>query len=901
MSANVQGLTASPDNKFPAQETENVQRKGPSTKVDLVKHLQKKNAWIKKQDKRGYEARWKRWLINQCFYEGKQYGEFDRIDGTYIEAQSTPENPFYISNLFSPLIDSNMKEASRSKTKLIARPSEKSDSPEVSGAARKATWMLAHEQKRLRTPLEQQGEWLTASMCGVYARYTAWNLKSGKVKGKLPQFEKKQVKLADEVMQCLECGVSTDQQIEATQQELGLEQPMGGLTSGGLTAAMPPQMPVEQDMAMPPMGTDSLTSVPDAQGMQPMDEQVTPVCPNCGSPAVEMLPPVETEIDAVVGYQEMDAGQCDSWNVDPYELRVDVAGRMGRVRSCSYIYWEHDVPTWKLETTFPGVDVQKLKGGGNKDSNLRYVRQQERSAGGFSDPSGAYYDENGSEEDSENITVSEAWLDFEVYSKWELEAPVTIYTASGEQEEIPAGVPLGEIFPEGLYYCMVGAHLLTMRNEDKNDHWVIGVYAPLPSSFWGRGVEDSVREQMRINDLLNMWVDYVRYCSSPIYLLNTAYGTDANEFEATPGFINTMEADPQYPISNAITQMNPPAFPAHVAELLTKSEQRLQQGLGAFSTSSQMDIDITTATGIKLLRESNVALIAKALVIKAQVDAEWGAQVLKINQKNWIFPHPVDVEDEYGAIESEWFSTVDIDGQLEVVYDEGSVTPRSEIEKRNDLIEAATAFGVPGGLWSEMIPQDLRKAGVETFGVPFNWEKYRQNERLAKIRCDQLIEEASAAVQGAQQAQLPTEPDPMLGVSANDMFLAQQTQAILAMVPIEPLMDVHMAHKQFIQQWFHKDEGIYADEFVKEVMRQRWQEHDAAETMQLMQEQQKAMAAQAPMMAAQAEMAMAAGAEQGGPQGDKGSKGNKPPETPASKPPVNLEREMGNQPADFLR
>ncbi|MEW6734526.1 MAG: hypothetical protein AB1489_24590 [Acidobacteriota bacterium] len=885
MSSPDPGLVQSENNLLPIEEQEKVARKTKPIGVDLVKHLQKKNSSIRKQDYQGYQQRWRRWLINWLFYEGRQYGEWDPIDGSWIDAIPTAKNNFYITNLFSSLIDSNMKEWARAKTTLVARPIY--DSIEAAGAARVATWTLKHEQKRLRTPLEHQGEGLTASMCGVYARYTAYSLTGGKVKGKMPRFAKKQMQMSGEATYCLECGMQADQQINAEKAPLtemiGEEaspnpmEGMGSLTSQipGLRSAL--QLPTQPEPISP--------EIP-----QPFSTQ-TPVCPHCGSPAVETLPSIDTEFDSVEGYDEMNAGQIESWDIDPFEIRVDPSARLGKVRSTPYIYWEHLVPLWKLEAAFPWVDPKKIRGSDKQENNLRYKRNLERSGGGFSDQhwSDAYTGSDDSN-DAENYLVCEVWLDHDVYCQWTLDEDLPL----DDGKTIRASVPLGEQFPDGLYYCMAGQQLLTMRNEDKNKHWTFGVYAPLPISFWGRGVEDAVREQKLTNDVHNFWIDWIRKCSSPTEMLNASFGFDVNQYSGNPGEVIVTESlDPTIPMSNGYLQVAPPAMPQHVGVFMEKREQRMQQTLGAFSTSSQLDIDITTATGIKLLREANVALVAKALAIRAQVDAEWGQQVIELAQENWIFPHPVQVEDEYGAIETQWFTQADLSAELEVSYEEGSVTPRNEIESRNDLIEAATAFGVPMGLWNPELPPELRKAGVETFGVPFNWDRFRQNERLAKIRCDQLIQEAQAAMSGAQQAQLSTLPGPD-GIVPAEAFLAAQVQTVLSAVPIDPILDVHQAHMDFIQQWAHKDEGIYADNFIKEVMRARYLEHFSAMVQQQQMQQQAALTAQAPMMAAQAEMAMAAAA-------NGQNKAQQPPKTPAAKPPKNLERELSAQPNDFLR
>src|SRR3990167_5253571 len=178
---------------LPFEDAKSASKRSKPIGEDLSAWLRKQNAKIKKADTTGYALRHKRWLVNWLFYEGRQYGAWDKLDGQWIDAVPTKKNNFHIDNHFSWLIDSSQKEWARSKTKLVARPMH--ESQEASGAARKATDILAQEQRRLRTPIEHQGEGLTAAMCGVYARYTTYSVNRGNIKGQMPRMATKPMTL----------------------------------------------------------------------------------------------------------------------------------------------------------------------------------------------------------------------------------------------------------------------------------------------------------------------------------------------------------------------------------------------------------------------------------------------------------------------------------------------------------------------------------------------------------------------------------------------------------------------------------------------------------------------------------------------------------------------------------
>lgn len=843
---------------LPMQEMDKIAKKSKNIGENLSKWCHSQVVKAKKEDSTGYERRHKRWLVNWLMYEGRQYGAFDRIDGNWIDAIPTKKNNFYIDNQFSWLIDSSQKEAARAKTRLIARPVY--DSVESEGAARKGTDILAHEQKRLRSTIEYQGESLTAAMCGVFARYTTYNVHSGNVKGQMPRYKQQTLNLAEGAKECLDCGFQTD---DSLQQELGenysqnpniASSPMDGGIAKGFKPAMPsPAAPspmqaptMQQQQPMAPDGSPA-----HELAEPPQMEQQESLCPQCGMPMQEM-PPVTMQADVVEGYDEVNAGEIVSWNVDPFEIKVHPKARMGRVKTTPYIYWEFTALLPEIEAAFPWADTKKMKTGSKEDSARRYQRNLERSGGGMSE--NEYRDRRDSSfEDSDTVTIGMMFCDRVWYQNCTLEEDQQL--ANGKV--IPAGVPLGEIFTKGMTYIMAGSQLLDIWDEDKNDHWVMGCYRIMPTSFWGRGVEDAVQDQKLHNDVYNLYIESLRYCSAPTAIGNSQSGLDSNDFSGNPGEVAWLDNWPlEIPVSNAYVQMPPPPMPTSIVNFLEMRRQAMQAKIGSFSTASGApDVDISTATGIKILREASVALIAMFLQIRAQVDAEWGAQILKLARENWVFAHPVSRENEFGMVETQWFSQIDIDEDLEVSFEEGSVTPRSEIEKRNDLMEALNPGGIPLGPWNKDLPLDVRRQLAETFGIAFNANELGQVERVAKIRCDQLIAEMENTLQVANQQGLQS-ADPQEGnpLGPAEEFSISQIPLILQMVPIDPLLDDHDVHMAYIKKWALTDQAVFGSEAIRSVMRARYQEHMQAKTMQMQMEMASQVQAQMPAMAAQAQM-----------------------------------------------
>jgi hypothetical protein len=856
LSTNPQPLITGQQGGTPLETAQRLAKRDPNKSIDLEKWCQQHLTDFKRKDHLGYRQRHRRWMTNWLFYEGRQYGEWDELDGEFIDAIPTRRNNFYIDNHFSWLIDSSQKEWARSKTKLIARPLF--ESPETAGKARIGTDILAAEQNRLRDPVDHQGEGLTAAMCGIYARYTAYSVHSGNVKHKLPQYEQRDVQLSAGYDECQDCGAQSDsastEPLPVSPTGLGQQQP-SLQTDQGFPAQMG-QMGSPTDFTQAPQ--------PAAQTVDQNGDALaegSQSCPHCGGNNVRNMPPVTTSVQKVSGYQEINAGEIVSWNVDPFELRIHPRARKGKIATSPYLVWERKLLICEVQAAFPWADAERIRDtSGRHDTGQRFPRELERSPGNVANGYGI--NRNMADDDDDGCLVAQVWEDRVYYDQEILKEDLQLDSG----QVIKAGIPLGQQFPDGMCYVMAGSQMLCVWNENKNKHWVFGCYRVMPTSFFGRGVEDAVQDQKLLNDAYNLVVAKLRYESAGSSIGNAASGLDNNDFSGIPGEIAWLESwDPSIPIDNAFKQFNGKGISAGDIQFLEDRKKAIQAKIGSFSNiSGAPDVDNKTATGIKIMRESAIALIAMALDIKGQVDAKWGEQVLELAQENWIFPHPVQITNEYGAIEMQWFSNCDISAELQVTYDEGSVTPRSEIERRNDLVDALNVAGIPLGPWNPSIPPEVKRLIADRFNIPFNSDLYQQEERKVKMLCDQLIasmqETAGQAQDAIQSTGISTQPTQPGMPTPAQQFMATLIPQVLASAPIEPLMDDPQVGQAYIKKWFKKDDGLLAEEPIRAIMRARYQEYEQAEVQQAQHQQMKMMASNGPMMAMQQQQAAAAGA-----------------------------------------
>lgn len=767
-------------------------------KSALTLQLQK----IKNQDMLGTRYRHRQWLENFQFYRGNQYGFWDDEAGTYQAVESTPKRRFYTVNFFSGYVDTTQKEWARAKAQLNVHPA--SDKAEAMGAARCASNILAYYQRKLRGPDARQREGLNAALVGTYFRYTYFDPMAGSQTTSVPITEPQDIQLSGPGYQCNDCG------------------------SNGAEEDLLPH---------PTMGSQ---------------------CPDCGSTSATPVPPVSITTQSVTGYQERPLGDIVTEDPDAFEIRVHSMARCGDIATSPWLCRHRRVYKPLLEQSYPGLNFEAL--GHSDDINnygIRFQRKLERQANGMApDFWDDQYAGHGSE-DNDTAILYQTWLDKVCYADWVLEQPVQ--TVVGQT--IPAGIPLGQVFPNGMYFAMAAGCLLDVRDENKNDHWVAGVYRIFPGSFWGRGVEDAIPQQKLMNDAYNLYIDYLKYCSAPTILYNSLI-VDGGQLSGLPGEIIPVEnAGPDVNLGNLYVQIPAAQMPQQVPAFIETCKKDLQQILGAFTSASGLpDVDVTTATGMKLLREASVALVAMALSINALVEQRWAEQVLALAQKYFVYPRSIPVKSDHGQLEIQWFSAADIDQDLVVSYAENSIMPRSEIERRNDLVEAMSIGNLALGLWNPQIPPELRRVLADVFNVPYQSDTSAQIDRQFKMRLDQITQLVESVQQMAQQIgpQFLAPPmDPMTGQPqinpvTGDPMPSMAIQQILQEVPIIPKMDDHQTHMRLIQEWFLSDEGLFADPILGQVMVARFDEHFLADIQNRVLQSQAEVMAQGPQMQAAA-------------------------------------------------
>ncbi len=661
------------------------------------------------------------------------------------------------------------------KSKGLLKAKGRSQSIPSQGAARAAKAVLLAEQERIWTPFESQRESNNAILTGNYFRYTYINPNAG-LNLAQPVYEPQQVMVGQQGVGCGDCGY------------------MG-------------------EMSPDPMAPEDIA------------------CPNCGSPNVDLMGGEMTTVPVQTGTSYGMTGRIVSEVVDPIEMKLHLHSRF--FWESPYVERRRMMLTDVLESTYPWVSFNE--GVPSASSGLWYQNNLERSPGNVS-ASGMYndYGESNTDRWGKLAEFRQLWLDPVLYYNYSL--PKDLELASGEV--LPAGVALREIFPDGMYIAKVGSAYVDIRNENKNWHWVHGVYDLVSTNIWGDGNEDAVEQQRQHNEVSSLIFENIMHCDGPSTIYNPLK-ISRSQFSGKPREMvplknPTLADEPQ----KYVWQPNPRPLGAEPPSYRTMLEQSMQSSFGAFNVVNGLpDADNKTATGISIVREAATSLLAVPLEIKSRVDLIWGKQVLRLVQQHWTDELYMPYLGEHGQAEAQWFRSCDIDNDIELTMQADSWMPRTEAQLRNDMAEALAVGGMPGGIYSNMFPPDARPEAMRRWQIPFDDDKQAVDTQRQFIEIQKIVQLVGEAAmqnqamglppQGAQvpvgagvgqdpssmvadggsspanpqPAQDPSMAPPMMQLGQDPLMMASMQ------VPVEPWVDEHVYHIEEIKRWLKTDQG----------------------------------------------------------------------------------------------
>lgn len=764
------------------------------------------------------------WELLFLFMEGKQllkrarYGQGWRV----APLPDRTDSPVYAHNLVGFYSDNIKAKWTQSNTDVNWRPT--SDADEARGAAKAATNVHDYYKRKLYTERFRQTE-ATLAQCGKYARYYYYT-DEAKTYGRREIVEPQQVQFGDGYWFCADCGnggSGTELGGAGYMDDPGLSVVGAGAASGLDGSAVPAghalgaedgQDPLAQGFAgnkglgLPPDGGDS-----DVFGY---GGDTAGVCPDCGSPNIEVEEPAQAEIEAVTGYEQIETGDIACETVPAFELKHDLTCTP---QDSPYLVRSRRVRVELLRAKFPELEIKPAS---SDNRGLGAETDLKRSVYSAPTPMMTAADDASGEETVDFIQV---WLDPCLYSRYTLKEDFE--TISGEI--VPAGVRLADVFPTGLYMAWIEGveGCVELRDEHHRDFWVGSEYRLRAISSLGSGIEDMIEGQRQYNLIMSIIYTQLRTSAMPatLYdgrLLPSGVSSYLGSLQNIPVELSAL--DDKRSLSDAVHQLSPqPPTAAHFQYgqnldiYLQKAARITDIGFGA-----AMGREGDTATQAELAAAQQQGLFAPQLSLKAEVDRRGAEIVLALFKQYAIDQRYIALSGKRGEQDGIWLSQADLGVDLFAEIAPDSYLPQTNLERRERwrglLLDVG---GLPGLKMAMTEMPSLLEQLAELYDVDLGSEDFTAAAELCRERVDQM-EQALPMLSVMAQMMPPTqmEVDPMTGaameVPVDPMAEAGNFLLGILQPPVELEEIGHLAAIHWSREWLTTDEGKKAPPELRE-------------------------------------------------------------------------------------
>lgn len=773
-------------------------------------------------------------FLCDMFYRGKHRVFLSRLDGWWKE--STKKSIFFPENYFGYLVDSNVREITRSRVEFIYRAGK--DSANAEWAARAASSIVQYYQRQLFTEEFRQGIARRAQLHSTVGVYVWWDSEAGPTKTE-PITQTSMVKPAPDAYSCEGCGASgpADSLIPAEQ----VNGTMGEM----------------------------------AEGQEPPATPGTSLCPDCGSDQVGITEVPEIPVEEQIGEQTRPLGDVRIEPVPIYEITVN-GGARGVKSGLICLERDRAIDRGHVESKFPGRPLKVAQSADGRAFQSRGRDYQRRLEGTFG---GTQNDRTGTIDDSQyrNVELTETWLLPEAYADYRASSDMELFPESGLM--IRAGQRLTELFPNGLKITRSGETHLEWRDEDLRRHWRFFKFKQFSESFWGRGVEDGIALQIMLNEVNSLLVSNLMTNEMPTTLVNSLIIKNL-EALASPSKVISYETIPEGVSPDLIFKQFPGTpLNASAYGFPTAIKQSMQNVFGAFSVQSGEAgaENMKTATAWSVAQDNALAAAAVFLGLLAEGYLGVIEAILDLYRENATEERTVEIEGDYALIEQVTLSGADIPVDLEVAVKPGSYMPRQEFQRRDDwnqyyewegnyiathggppppgvAADAEERYGVTAGGMEHLIGARVAKMNLEAVREQLP-QIMQMLPMLAEARLANVAMQAEQAVaqageiaahqqevadsEGTPAPMMPAPPDPAMAVAQAEAQLQtpdgiasliedylQQAPGAKGKIRVQP--DKHVAMATWIENYLNTDKGLEEDPIISAWLQLRIANHYAA-------------------------------------------------------------------------
>ena len=841
---------------------QNIERKAQDNSILVEPDWFKKiKGELEGEDKATWDDETLKWALVFNFIEGRhllkraKYGKGWR-SAPLPERTDIPVYGFNLTGFYSESIKAKWTQSS---TDIRWRPSRETD--DAIGATKAGQTAHDHYKRRLYTQAFKQMESLLAQ-CGKYARYYYYT-DEVKSYARRPITGTEQVQFGEPSYFCADCGSSGTL---ANSGYGGSAQPANGgalshpvpgglgdmaategapILNGGNAAISSPQGGLNgqtQNQASAPAGIRTLPGpdagamadntsasplgvpsrantgsalAPDAGGIgaagqvnpnmypNPVGTDQGMVCPDCGSPNIDIEQAEPLEVETVQGYEDIERGDIVCEPVPAFELKHDLSERP---QDSPYLIRRRRIRVPILQAKFPDLHIVD----GKSDNRGVQIEESLKRTSGAN--SGSVWSKDSGEEKAADFI--QIWLDPCMYSRIQLKSDMQ--TLGGMT--IPAGTKLAELFPTGMYLCFIEGidGVVELRDEHHKDYWVGESYRQRAVSSLGMGIEDIVEGNRQYDLVMSIIYTQLRTAAMPATLFDERLLPNG-----VSGYLGSLSNIPvqlssldDKRLQDAVYQLQPqPPTQAHFG-YTDKLNNYMQMASRVTEFSGGLPgVDNTTATGAEITQATAQSLFGPQLALKAEVDRRGAEIILELFKKYCIDEVWVSISGKRGQMDGMWLKSADIGVDMFAEVVEDSYLPQTNHERR----ERWDAFlqrvgGLPGlKLALSEFPEQVEQL-AEIFDVDLASADYTAAAEMCRLRIEQMSQAIPMLQVGmSQMPPVQMAQDPMSGemgmVPVDPMAEAGQFLLGILQPPIELEEVGHMASIAYCRSWLTEDEG----------------------------------------------------------------------------------------------
>ena len=435
-----------------------------------------------------------------------------------------------------------------------------------------------------------------------------------------------------------------------------------------------------------------------------------------------------------------------------------------------------------------------------------------------------------------------------------------------DSKPVRPGTMLGDLFPSGMFLCVIDGTVVEISGEHVSDPWVKLTFGKRPANADGAGLQRLMPIADLANDATNLEMRVLMDDADPKTFVNGKHITHmskVSEFTIVDVPEGNQLSDTAYRL--------PGAAPSPALGAMNERTQAFAQFLvGTFSATGAGAPDVkalNTATGVVQMAEQAAGRFTEAIKAMKSADIESRYKVLNNIRKHSIQPQKRDLMKRFGADVVKRFLSCNLRQAIDITPKRGTDMPQSQAIKIAQLQAYGEAVSKIGRnpqatslveSFAEMIDLPI------TVGIGLS-DKEEANRRISVLSemMDAIPDEAATDERFVQEAAMKavesviqsseSEPPVMPEIGADGQPIPPEVSSTI-------MLQDHLAFMDAYKDWLQTEGARGTSPILKAAISMMWKLHwdrEKEKQLELVRiETRKAMEAQ--RMQAQLQMEMQA-------------------------------------------